>query len=333
MSPTSRHEKPLPGWHDLSATCARALERKLRSAGKDSGLPESLQPSPQPPARRSRLTLGRALGLAGLAVLYVHLAWIMATSVLIIAYRWVDPSVTVLMAYRAWDDGWKLERPRDLALKQVPAYLRSMLVAIEDDKFYEHHGLDFQAFERAREINARLKQPLYGGSTLTMQVSRTLFLVPVKSYVRKYFEVIAALELELFLPKARILELYFGYAEWGKGVFGIEAAARHHYGRSVTRLSREEGARLIALLSSPIKYKPSNLERSLILRERYNYLVRRYVSREEGAAVTPPLPPPPATPEPGSEEAAPAAGAAPSTGSLPSVGTAAMAPPSGASAD
>jgi monofunctional biosynthetic peptidoglycan transglycosylase len=133
-----------------------------------------------------------------------------------------------------------------------------------------------EAFARAREINARIGRTLYGGSTLTMQVARTLFLVPVKSYVRKYLEVLTAFELEALLPKNRILELYFGYAEWGKGLFGIEAASRRWYGRGINAISRDEAARLVALLSSPVKYGPDTLQRSGILRERYYYLSRRY---------------------------------------------------------
>jgi monofunctional biosynthetic peptidoglycan transglycosylase len=328
MSFLSRHEQPIPSWQDFERKTSLAFESKLRSGTFDAALPASLAfvrtdapvdvargaaprgiAGPGGIAGKKRITVRKVLRWLGLAVIYVHLAWIMATSVLIIAYRWVDPSATVLMAYRKWGYHWKLEAPRQIALRKVPAYLRSMLVAVEDDTFYEHHGISMKAFKRAHEINERLGKPLYGGSTLTMQVSRTLFLVPVKSYVRKYFEVIAALELELFLPKQRILELYFGYAEWGKGVFGIEAASRRYYGSPVSKLSREQGARLIALLSSPIKYSPSTLQKSLILRERYGYLVRRYVSG--GAAGASPgaasaaasAPRPPATPEPGQEEA------------------------------
>jgi len=327
MSFLPRHQQPIPSWQDFERKTSLALESKLRSGALSVDLPASLsfgltgsQGAVEAVAVRAtgavgasdskRITARKLLRWLGLAIIYVHLAWIMATSVLIIAYRWVDPSVTVLMAYRKWGYGWKLEEPRGIALKKVPAYLRSMLVAVEDDTFYEHHGISMAAFKRAHEINERLGKPLYGGSTLTMQVSRTLFLVPVKSYVRKYFEVIAALELELFLPKQRILELYFGYAEWGKGVFGIEAASRQYYGSPVSKLSREQGARLIALLSSPIKYSPSTLQKSLILRERYGYLVRRYVNGgatgaspgEASAAAS--APKPPATPEPGQEAVA-----------------------------
>ncbi len=208
----------------------------------------------------------------------IHIIYILITSLSILVYKYKDPAFIVLMPYRSIGYKWELQKPIPVKLKTIPVFVRSMLVAVEDGKFYEHRGIDMEAFKRAREVNARLGKPLYGGSTLTMQVARTLFLVPEKSYVRKYFEVIAALELELILSKDRILELYFGYAEWGKGIFGIEAAAKHYYSQSTRSLSRDQAARLIALLSSPIKYTPSSLSKSAILRERYAYLTRRFVS-------------------------------------------------------
>lgn len=273
------------------------------------------------PGRNSRLeeALAAARRLPrtlALLCLTAHAAYLAATSLLVLAYARSDPSATVLMAYRAWGYGWKLEAPRPLKLAKVPAFAKSMLVAVEDGKFWEHHGIDLEAVRRAREVNARAGRLLYGGSTLTMQLARTLFLVPEKSYLRKYLEVLVAFELELFLPKERILELYFGYAEWGRGVFGIEAAARRHYGRSLSRLSREEVARLVALLSSPIRYTPATLERSGILAERYRYLLRRFV--EGGGQAS--APPPPAKPEEhdpaegSSVEGAPAEGQPPVAG-------------------
>lgn len=212
--------------------------------------------------------------------LYFHILYIGVTSICIFAYRYVNPPVTLLMAYRAVGYGWKIEKPLPLPLKKVPLYIKNMLISVEDGKFYTHFGIDFEAFKRAREINAKVGKPLYGGSTLTMQVARTLFLVPEKSYIRKYLEVMAALELEVLLPKDRILELYFGYAEWGKGIFGIEAASRHWFGTGISSISRDQAARLIALLSSPIKYTPETLNKSGILRERYAYLARRFVATQ-----------------------------------------------------
>ncbi|MDP3178606.1 MAG: transglycosylase domain-containing protein, partial [Spirochaetaceae bacterium] len=234
----------------------------------------------------------KALAALALALIF----YVAATSLLIAVYRFVDPSATVLMIYRKYGYGWELKPPRPVALKRIPPYIRSMLIAAEDGKFYDHFGLDFEAFARARRVNAAIGKPVYGGSTLTMQVARTLFLVPEKSYLRKCLEVVAALELEILLPKNRILELYFGYAEWGKGVFGIEAAARRWFGVGASALSREQAARLVALLSSPIVYRPDNLERSGILRDRYTYLARRFITPRlekaaPGAAAVGPEPP------------------------------------------
>lgn len=275
--PYRRRTESLAGQALLEAKMARAVPGLVLAEGPWIGsLPPELRLPPAAPPRR-RLSPGRILRAVGKGLLLAQLGYILATSLLIAVYRFSDPSVTVLMAYRSWGFGWKLAPPRPVALRKVPSYVRRMLVSVEDYKFYEHHGLDFEAFERAYEINSRIKRPLYGGSTLTMQVARTLFLVPEKSYLRKYLEVIAALELELLLPKDRILELYFGYAEWGKGVFGVEAASRAYYGKSLSRLSREEAARLVALLSSPIKYKPSTLAKNGILRSRYEFLSKRYL--------------------------------------------------------
>jgi monofunctional glycosyltransferase len=287
------------GWAALESKQAAALGRALSASIAEGGpsLPPELLPFPPAFRRRkgSREIAGEIARRLFAWIVAVHLCYLAATGILIAVYRHVDPPATVLMAYRKWNFGWKIEAPRPVRLPKVPRYIRSMLVAIEDDKFYEHHGIDMEAFARAREINKRVGKPLYGGSTLTMQVARTLFLVPEKSYIRKYFEVLTALELEALLPKNRILELYFGYAEWGKGLFGIESASLKWYGHGISSLSRDEAARLIALLSSPIKYGPDTLRKSGILRERYSYLSNRYDQ-------------PPA-------EAAPSSEVAPNTGS------------------
>ena len=283
------------GWAALESKQAAAIAR---------GLP------PLVAVPRRRATVVGTLRLILVWVLAIHMCYLVTTAILIVVYRGVDPPATVLMAYRRWVFGWAIQAPRPLALRKVPRYIRSMLIAAEDGKFHEHHGIDLEAFQRALEINKRLGKPLYGGSTITMQVARTLFLVPEKSYVRKYLEVLTALDLEAFLSKDRILELYFGYAEWGKGLFGIESAARRWYGRGVSTLTRDEAARLIAILSSPIKYGPDTLQRNGILRERYRYLAGRF----DPAAPVAPAPvefPAPPSPEPGVELESPAEAPAP----------------------
>jgi monofunctional biosynthetic peptidoglycan transglycosylase len=125
---------------------------------------------------------------------------------------------------------------------------------------------------------------MYGGSTLSMQTARTLFLVPFKSYFRKYLEAIVTVELELFLSKRRILELYYSYAEWGKGIFGIQAASYAYFGAPVTRISDENYIKLVSLLSSPLRYTPDTLARNSLLAWRYQFLVNRFLKPAEEAA-------------------------------------------------
>jgi monofunctional glycosyltransferase len=301
------------GWAALESKQSAAFARAgldIGPAGEPGSEPQQESPGLVAPGKKLRPTILGILKLVLAWAIALQLCYLLATAILISAYRRIDPPATVLIAYREWRFGWKVQAPKPVSLRKIPAYIRSMLIAVEDGKFYVHHGLDFEAFARAREINARVGKPLYGGSTLTMQVARTLFLVPEKSYIRKYLEVLTALELEALLPKDRILELYFGYAEWGKGLFGIESASRRWYGRDVSSITRDEAARLIALLSSPIKYGPETLQKNGILRDRYRYLVGRFVHPEpepaEGAS------PPPPSVEPGSDAAAEPDPAAPS---------------------
>ncbi len=262
---------------ELRRALSKALLRSVREGRV--GLPPFLTPAPPAPAKPEKrfARIARAFPRAALRfVLLAHAFYILTTSILICAYSVVTPPVTVLAGYRKFANGWKLAKPRPVKLKNVVPLARRMVISIEDGKFYSHWGLDFEAFERAIEINKRINRPMYGGSTLTMQTARTLFLIPFKSYLRKYLEIIVALELELFLSKNRILELYLSWAEWGKGIFGIDAAARAYYKIGSANLGFDQSARIAALLSSPIRFSPSTIEKSPLLRSRYNYLVQAY---------------------------------------------------------
>ncbi len=250
--------------------------RSPASAPDPASTPEKLTPSrPRAGSIRSR---ARALAVASLrAVLLFHVWYIGVTVILVACFAFVDPAATTLSVYRKYVDGWTVVRPVPTTLERIPKIARRMLVSIEDYKFYEHHGIDLEAFVRAYEVNQKIGRPMYGGSTLTMQTARTLFLVPFKSYLRKYLEVIVAFEMELLMPKERILELYFSWAEWGKGVFGIEAASKKYFQAPVAKLGPSQTARLMAVLSSPIRFTPSTLAKSALLKWRYDFLLERYV--------------------------------------------------------
>lgn len=224
---------------------------------------------------RIKLLARRAL-LVPFFFIYVSLFFTQMTIPLVYIYRFVNPPVTSVMAYRASFFHWKIRPTTYLPLKTIPWRTRNMIIKVEDGSFYTHHGVVPAALKNAWQINKRVGRPLYGGSTITMQTARTLFLVPEKSYLRKYLEMILAVEMEHILGKDRIFELYLNYAEWGKGVFGIEAASRYHYRKGVRSMTTDEAVRLVTLLSSPIKYSPYTIQKSGILRSRYEYLSARF---------------------------------------------------------
>ena len=240
-------------------------------------------PKRRPPRNRTRGV--RILRRAAFIVLIIHAAFILSTSTTLLLLKRVNPGATTLMAYRALGNGWKVMPPRYLPLAKIPRATRTMTIRVEDGSFFEHHGILLAAMKHAYKLNKAFGEPVYGGSTITMQTARTIFLVPEKSYLRKYLEVIIALEMEAILGKERILELYFNYAEWGRGIFGIEAAARHHFKAGVAALSRDQSIRLVTLLSSPIVNGPYTFSRNGILQARYAYLAARW---SENAAATPP---------------------------------------------
>ncbi len=145
--------------------------------------------------------------------------------------------------------------PRHVTVDRVglSPYLRRAVLASEDDRFYLHHGIDFVEMQKAIDRkNAGGK--LRGASTLTQQVAKNLFLWNGRSFIRKGLEVYIALWLELLLSKERILDLYLNLAEWGDGVFGAESAARAHFNKSAASLTRDEAARLAAILPSPRRW-------------------------------------------------------------------------------
>ena len=200
----------------------------------------------------------RALGLAARAGGILVVATVLA----VFAYRFVAPPVTPLMALRSVErllDGqgpWLARSWVDLD-EMSPALLRSVIAA-EDARFFEHHGIDFDAAARARRYNARQAgRHLRGASTITMQCARNVFLWQGRTYVRKALEVYFGFLLEVLWGKRRILEVYLNVVEWGDGVFGAEAAARRDFGVHAAGLSPRQAALLAAALPNPRRWNPA----------------------------------------------------------------------------
>ncbi len=207
---------------------------------------------------------------------WLHLLFFVVTMPLVLFCKYFDPPVTGIMLYRSVVWHWKNEPIRFVPLEKIPFRFRSMAVRVEDGSFMTHRGILLPALKNAWRLNRDIGTPMYGGSTITMQTARTLFLNPEKSYVRKYLEILVALEMEWVMGKDRILELYMNYAEWGKGVYGMPGAAWHYWKANIGGLSTDRAVRLVTLLSSPIKYTPDTISKSAILKQRYAYLVKRF---------------------------------------------------------
>lgn len=188
----------------------------------------------------------------------------------------VRPVPTAFMEYR--EEEWAEEnREKEIQHKWVsfsqisPNVVKAVLIA-EDDGFWNHDGFDVKGMEQAIERSLE-KGTVAGGSTISQQLSKNLFLSPSKNPVRKIKEAIITWRIENTLSKRRILEIYLNVAEWGDGIFGIEAAARHYYGKSAKRLSAREAARLAAVLPNPIKYDPTGNQKYVKNRSRIIYKI------------------------------------------------------------
>jgi monofunctional biosynthetic peptidoglycan transglycosylase len=132
--------------------------------------------------------------------------------------------------------------------------LKRAIIASEDSNFSEHDGVDWEAMQKAYEKNTKKGKVVAGGSTITQQLAKNLFLSGERSYIRKGQEVIITYMLEFWMDKERIFEIYLNSVEWGTGIFGAEAASRHYYGISAAQLSAEQAARLAVMLPKPRFY-------------------------------------------------------------------------------
>lgn len=174
-------------------------------------------------------------------------------------YRFVDPPITATLAWRhvigePVEQAW-------VPLDQVSPALIRAVIASEDARFCQHHGVDFAALREAVQA-VRQGQPR-GGSTISMQLVKNLLLWPDRSYLRKAMELPLTLALELVWPKRRILEVYLNLAEWGPGLYGIEMAAQRTFGKRASQLTPDEAARLAVVLPNPVERDAGDPDRRL----------------------------------------------------------------------
>jgi len=156
---------------------------------------------------------------------------------------------------------------------EISDNLKRAVIASEDAGFVEHDGVDWNAIEVARKKNDKAGKAVAGGSTISMQLTKNLFLSSNKSYLRKVEEIGMTYAMEVMLPKERILEIYLNSVEWGEGVFGAEAAAQHYFKTTAAKLTAQQAAKLAVMLPAPKKYDANR--KSPYLAKRANVILKR----------------------------------------------------------
>jgi monofunctional biosynthetic peptidoglycan transglycosylase len=192
-----------------------------------------------------------------------------------------NPKKTSFMEYR--EEEWKKKgkkvrvQKKWVSLGQISPYIMKAVIIAEDDKFWSHKGFDLEAIQKALEKDLEKGKFKFGGSTISQQLVKNLYLTPSKNPLRKAKEAIITWRLEKALHKRRILELYLNVVEWGEGIFGIEAASQHHYGKPASSLSPQEASRLAAVLPNPRRYRPNGSSQYVEKRAAiiYNIMVKR----------------------------------------------------------
>ena len=204
-------------------------------------------PSTAAPPRRRRGGFGRFL-------LWLILIGVLGPILLVAVYRFIPPPVTVLMLQRAGEDGIRKNwRPLD----RIDTDLVHAVVAAEDARFCEHRGFDVEAIRKAMEANENSSK-VRGGSTISQQTAKNVFLWPQRSWIRKGLEAGFTVLIETVWGKPRIMEVYLNVIEFAPGVYGAEAAAQRWFGKGAEDLTRTEAARLAAILPAPRRYKAAS---------------------------------------------------------------------------
>lgn len=188
--------------------------------------------------------------------------WFFGISIfLVIVFKWVPIPFTPLMITRAIEnkmDGKEMVCSHDwVPLSEISVNMQKAVIASEDGTFLTHNGFDFTAMQKAFKNNNRGRK-LKGGSTISQQTAKNIFLWQGRSYIRKGLEAYFTLLIEVIWGKERIMEVYLNSIEMGEGVYGAEAAAQHWYGTSAVNLTKRQAAGIAAILPNPRKYKATN---------------------------------------------------------------------------
>jgi monofunctional biosynthetic peptidoglycan transglycosylase len=214
--------------------------------------------APRPKKTSARRWLYRLLRLG----LVLAIAVYGCAALALVGLRWINPLFTAVHVQRRIES-WSHKTPYHkrytfVPLNRISPDFQHAVIAAEDGRFYQHHGFDWEQVRIAVEENLE-EGRVRGASTITQQLVKNLFLTTSRSFVRKGIESTLVPLAEHILGKLRILELYLNVIEWGPGVYGAEAAAQYHLGIPAARVNREQGARLAAVLPSPLRRRPARM--------------------------------------------------------------------------
>ncbi|MBP0611723.1 monofunctional biosynthetic peptidoglycan transglycosylase [Chryseobacterium sp. cx-311] len=195
---------------------------------------------------------------------------ILANILFIVWGKFLNPPITVTQIEGVITFG-KLERDY-IPYSEMGSYIKKAVIAAEDQKFFIHNGFDYKAIEKAYKDNEKGKK-VKGGSTISQQTAKNVFLWQGRSWFRKGLETVYTFIIELVWGKEVILDRYLNCIEMGRGVFGIEAAAHYYYGKNAKNLTKSEAAWIATILPNPKKYDPHNP--SKYLRNRHSWIMRQ----------------------------------------------------------
>lgn len=195
---------------------------------------------------------------------------ILANILFIVWGKFLNPPITVTQIEGVITFG-KLERDY-IPYSEMGSYIKKAVIAAEDQKFFIHNGFDYKAIEKAYKDNEKGKK-VKGGSTISQQTAKNVFLWQGRSWFRKGLETVYTFIIELVWGKEVILDRYLNSIEMGRGVFGIEAAAHYYYGKNAKNLTKSEAAWIATILPNPKKYDPHNP--SKYLRNRHSWIMRQ----------------------------------------------------------
>lgn len=169
---------------------------------------------------------------------------------------------------------WPALRWSPVTINDISRNMIRAVIVAEDAEFYSHSGIDVDALKKAMEYNLSKQRFVYGASTISQQTVKNIFLSPSRNPLRKWHEFVLTLGMERNLTKERILELYLNVAEFGRGIYGVEAAARHYWGKSAERLTVKQSIELAATLSAPVSHNPN--KRSSYFKKRVGKISRYF---------------------------------------------------------